>query len=104
MAQSDSTIRFRDAYSGNFSIRREVLLEVGAFDEEFKLYGHEDYDLAWRLLRAGVQLVYSTEALSYQGYSKDFAALARDCIARGRTAVVFAGEHPQVFADLKLCR
>jgi glycosyltransferase involved in cell wall biosynthesis len=34
---------------------------------------------------------------------KDFAALARDCIARGRTAVLFAGKHPEVFDDLKLC-
>jgi GT2 family glycosyltransferase len=103
LAQSGSTIRFKNVYSGNFSIRREVLIEVGAFDEDFKVYGHEDYELAWRLMRAGVQLVYSPEALSYQGYSKDFAALARDCIARGRTAVLLAGKHPEVFDDLKLC-
>jgi GT2 family glycosyltransferase len=103
LAQSGSTIRFRDAYTGNFSIRREVLVEIGGFDEDFKVYGHEDYELAWRLLGAGVQLIYSPEALSYQGYSKDFAALARDCIARGRTAVLFAGKHPEVFNDLKLC-
>jgi GT2 family glycosyltransferase len=102
LARPGYTLQFRDAYSGNFSIRREVLLKVGAFDEDFKLYGHEDYELALRLLGAGVQLVYSPEALAYQDYKKDFAALARDCIARGRTAVLFAGKHPEVFDKLKL--
>jgi hypothetical protein len=49
-----------------------------------------------------VQLVFSREALAYQHYTKDFAALARDNIDKGRTAVLLASKHPETYHDLKL--
>jgi GT2 family glycosyltransferase len=41
--------------------RRSALLQVGAFPEEFGAY-FEDVDLAFRLLRAGYQTVFTPEA------------------------------------------
>ncbi|MBI3952200.1 MAG: glycosyltransferase family 2 protein [Acidobacteria bacterium] len=102
LAQPNYRFKLRDFYSGNFSIRRDVLTEVGTFDESFKVYGNEDLDLSVRLAKAGVQLVYSPEALAYQHYTKDFATLARDNIAKGRTAVLLASKHPETYSDLKL--
>lgn len=102
MAQPGYRLRFRDAYTGNFSVRRDVLRSVGGFDETFRVYGHEDYELALRLQAAGVELVYSAEALAWQHYEKSFAAFARDGMARGRTAVLFAGKHPEVVESIKL--
>lgn len=102
MAQPGYTLGFRDIYTGNLSLDRSVLLEVGGFDETFRLYGHEDYELGLRLLKAGVNLLYRVEATAYQRYDKDFGALARDCVARGRTAVLFARKHPDVASGLKL--
>jgi GT2 family glycosyltransferase len=96
------TRRLTDFYSGNFSIRREVLLAVGGFDEDFRIYGNEDLELSLRLTKAGVDIVYDPEALANQYTDKDFAALARDSTAEGRTAVLFARKHPDAFADLKL--
>src|SRR5262249_16389666 len=61
-----------------------------------------DYELALRLLKAGVEFVYSSQAMAYQGYDKDFPALARDCVARGHTAVLFAQKHPEVASTLRL--
>jgi GT2 family glycosyltransferase len=95
-------VRFRDTYTGNFSVRREVLESVGGFDESFQVYGHEDYELALRLQAAGVELGYSAEAVAWQHYEKSFAGFARDGIARGRTAVLFAGKHPEVVESIKL--
>jgi GT2 family glycosyltransferase len=83
-------------------VGREVLLAVGGFDEEFRVYGHEDYELALRLQQAGVELGYSADACAYQHYEKTFAAFARDGIARGRTAVLFAAKHPSVVDRIKL--
>ncbi len=102
LAQPGYHMGVKDFVSNNFSIRRDLLLEVGLFDEDFKIYGHEDSELALRLLRAGVQLVYSPEAVAEQAYTKDVAALARDHIAKGRTAVLFAIKHPSVIPDLRL--
>src|SRR5712691_6997483 len=74
LSRPDHKIGIRDFYSGNFSIRRKVLLEVGLFDEGFKAYGNEDGELAIRLRQAGVQLTYCAEAIARQHYEKDFAA------------------------------
>jgi GT2 family glycosyltransferase len=102
LAQPGYQLGFRDVYSGNLSLPRDVLREVGGFDETFKLYGHEDYELALRLVKAGVELGYGPQAVAYQYYDKDFAALARDCLARGHTAVLFARKHPDVASSPKL--
>jgi GT2 family glycosyltransferase len=102
LAQPGYRLRFRDAYTGNFSVRRDVLLAVGGFDEAFRVYGHEDYELALRLEEAGVELSYSADACARQHYEKTFEAFARDGIARGRTAVLFAGKHPAIVDRIKL--
>jgi GT2 family glycosyltransferase len=102
LAQPGYKLGFRDIYSGNLSLPREVLREVGGFDETFKLYGHEDYELALRLAKTGVELGYCPAATAYQAYDKDFAALAQDCMAKGRTAVLFARMHSDVASSPQL--
>ena len=102
LGQPGYQLGFRDTYTGNFSAPRKLLLDVGGFDETFRVYGHEDYELAWRLLQAGVTLSFSAEACAHQHYEKSFAAFARDGIARGRTAVLFAEKHPAVVDRIKL--
>jgi glycosyltransferase involved in cell wall biosynthesis len=95
-------LTYADIYTGNLSVRRALLLDAGLFDETFRLYGHEDYELALRLGKAGAEFVFSPRAVARQHYEKTFAALARDSIARGRTAVLFSRKHPEVTARLKL--
>lgn len=95
-------LQLTDFFSGNFSIRRALLQEVGGFDEDFRLYGNEDLELSHRLADAGVRLQFDAMALARQHNDKEFAALARDSVAEGRTAVLFAEKHPDVFDHLKL--
>jgi GT2 family glycosyltransferase len=102
LAQPGYKLGFRDIYSGNLSLPADVLREVGGFDETFKLYGHEDYELALRLAEAGVELGYCPAATAYQAYDKDFGALAQDCVAKGRTAVLFARMHSDVASSPQL--
>jgi GT2 family glycosyltransferase len=92
----------RDFYSGNFSALRETLDRVGGFDERFTAYGNEDLDLSVRLRASGVRLIFSADAVAYQHYEKDFPALARDEVEKGRTAVQFAAKHPAWRSELKL--
>ncbi len=102
LARPDYNFSLRSFYSGNFSIPKNVLLEVGSYDEDFKVYGNEDLDLFLRLKKAGVQFKFSPQALAYQSYTKDFRSLARDNISKGQTAVLLATKHPETFKDLKL--
>jgi len=102
LARPERTLELTDFYSGHFSIPRDVLVEIGGFDEEFRMYGNEDLELSFRLARAGVALVYEPSAVARQHNDKRFPALAEDSVAEGHTAVMFALKHPEAFAHLKL--
>src|SRR5262249_24405710 len=102
LALPDHEFKLRDFYTGNFSIRRTNMLQVGGYDEAFRVYGNEDLELVLRLRQAGTEIFYSPAARARQHYTKNFAALARDNLAKGRTAVLLAGKHPETFSELKL--
>lgn len=92
----------RSFYTGNASLRIEVLREVGGFDESFGIYGNEDVELSLRLRKAGVELVYDPEAKAIQTYDKDLGGLQRDTLAKGETTVLLARSHPEFFGQLRL--
>jgi GT2 family glycosyltransferase len=94
--------RARDFYSGNFSINRAFFLELGGFDESFKVYGNEDVDLSIRLRSAGITIRFSPDATAVQHNDKTFESLANDSINKGRTAVILAAKHPHVLSELRL--
>jgi GT2 family glycosyltransferase len=102
LASIDHSFSLRDFYSGNFSIPRALLLGLGGFDEDFKVYGNEDLELYIRLTRARIRIIYNPEAVAWQHHTKSFAELARDNIAKGRTAVLLAGKHPMALPELQL--
>jgi GT2 family glycosyltransferase len=92
----------RSFFTGNASLRAEVLLEVGGFDESFGVYGNEDVELSLRLRAAGVTLAYDPEACARQEYDKDLRGLQRDTVEKGRTTILLARSHPGVFGALRL--
>jgi GT2 family glycosyltransferase len=102
LAEPGYEFGLRDFYSGNFSVARDAIAAIGGFDEAFAVYGNEDLELSLRLRANGVRLVFSADAMAYQHYEKDFAALARDTREKGRTAVQLARKHPSAAPDLKL--
>jgi GT2 family glycosyltransferase len=94
-------IRIWDFYSGNFSVRKETLLEAGSFNESFRIYGYEDVEFAYRLLKSGGDIVYDPDALSTQFYDEDLGSLARKIIESGKTAVLLVKLHPETFEELQ---
>jgi GT2 family glycosyltransferase len=102
LARAGGPLALRDFYSGNLSIRRAVFASVHGFDERFTIYGNEDLELSLRLTAAGVSIVYEPAAIAHQSNDKNFDALARDNVAKGRTAVLLARLHPEARAQLKI--
>ncbi len=96
LAEPGRAFRMIDFFTGNFSIRREWLTRTGAFDEAFRVYGHEDRELFLRLQAAGVVVTFCAHAVARHHYRRPFSALARDSVARGRTAVLLARKHPSL--------
>ncbi len=101
LAQSTHRFRLRDFYSGNVSVARKELLDVGLFDERFRTYGNEDLELAYRLVANGVTLAFSRRAAAAQRYGKSLDQLAADESSKGRTAVLFAAMHPDARAGMR---
>lgn len=102
LARSDHAFVLRDFYSGNASVRRDVLFEVGLFYPGFTLYGNEDIELSLRLREAEVELRYDAEAAAVQHYVKSLVGLAGDSREKGHTAVLLTTVHPAAFNGLQL--
>lgn len=51
--------------TGNVSLRKDLITSVGSFDENFVLYGYEDWELGYRLYKAGANYILSDQVKSY---------------------------------------
>jgi hypothetical protein len=102
LAEPDHRFVARDFYSGNLSLERRLLLEVGLFDDSFTRYGNEDVDLALRLFAAGAVIVYEPRALARQRFSKDLVRAIDDAQSKGQTALLLAHKNPEALPELRL--
>jgi glycosyltransferase involved in cell wall biosynthesis/GT2 family glycosyltransferase len=93
-----------DVYTGNASIERDVLLEVGGFDDRLVEYGNEDRELARRLVRAGVAITIASDAIAQQHYDKSLEELLADSRSKGRTAAAIVAEDPSAINDTRMRR
>ena len=51
-------------YSSNASVRKQHLIVAGMFDENFKKWGHEDWELGYRLFKKGLQFKLNRKAVA----------------------------------------
>lgn len=51
--------------TGNSSVRRKDLLNIGLFDENFFGWGMEDVDLGYRLAKSGVKIIRDYSIINY---------------------------------------
>jgi len=70
-----SRLPFKCFVTGNSSLARQRLLDVGLFDEEFTAYGGEDLELGYRLHRSGVGFRYAGHALAYHHHLRGLSAM-----------------------------
>jgi glycosyltransferase involved in cell wall biosynthesis len=64
-------------YSNNISLKIEFLRENGTFDEDFRTYGYEDFELGYRLTKRGLRLLYNPDAIGYHYKYMSFADVCR---------------------------
>jgi glycosyltransferase involved in cell wall biosynthesis len=57
-------------YSGNFSVRRQYMLDCGGFDPKFKR--QEDVELGFRLEKLGLRFAFCPEAIGYHRPVRSF--------------------------------
>lgn len=85
---------------GTSLIRRSKLLEVGGYDESFRI-GWEDYEMWIRMLKAGATVAPTREVLfGYRSYGQSRSHTARANIASLEDQVV--AKHPELRRALRL--
>jgi len=57
-------VPYRCFVTGNSSVQRRTLIDVGSFDEGFSTYGGEDLELGYRLHQAGLVVHHEPAAIS----------------------------------------
>jgi N-acetylglucosaminyl-diphospho-decaprenol L-rhamnosyltransferase len=77
-------------------LRREMLIELGGFDERFRLYG-EEIDLAYRAAKAGWERWYVPEAVVRHRHAAvtDRRLLTRRTLWHWRGIFRFVRKHPE---------
>jgi GT2 family glycosyltransferase len=78
----------------NSSLARQMIIDVGGFDESFRM--REDLELGVRLRNSGAQARYIRNAIALQYYDKTAADLLADAEAFALADVMFARKHPEV--------
>jgi glycosyltransferase involved in cell wall biosynthesis/peptidoglycan/xylan/chitin deacetylase (PgdA/CDA1 family) len=99
-AQLEREATFRDCWSGNLSVPREVLLAVGGFAED--LPRKEDVELGFRLARAGLPFRYVSRAVAVAQFPTETSEVAGDLEHEGAADVELYRRHPPILDALDL--
>ena len=91
---------FLDFADGNFSAQAKLLREHGGWDVGFTR--RQDWELAARLLDAGVAFTYQPEATGWHHFDASFRTAAANRRAEGASDVAFAARHPRWRSQLQL--
>lgn len=87
-----------DTFSAaNTSAPAALWRDVGAFSEAFVGYGMEDYEIGYRLLRAGTTIRFDAAAMAWHHQERGIRELCARKVAEGRNLVRMVQAHPESF-------
>ena len=96
LIEDPERVPFNFFYTSNISLPRALLLEVGLFDTTFPYAAWEDIEIAYRMTRRGLRIVYRPEAVTRHHHDISFASFRRRQESSGESAAVFFGKHPEL--------
>ncbi|MDQ6932539.1 MAG: glycosyltransferase [Candidatus Eremiobacteraeota bacterium] len=99
---SRKTLRWLYFLTGNASVRRADLQQIGGFDEDFTGYGHEDLELGFRLAQAGITIRYEPDAVNYHWHPVPHSEQKGRMELAGRSTVRFYRKHPRFSVQAQL--
>lgn len=85
-------------HTGNVSTARTTLLDVGAFNEQFEIYGMEDIELGYRLEKHGSRMVHGPEAKAMHYYFPTYRQFVQRCEQAGYSLGKMIELHPELRA------
>ncbi|MCK4326175.1 hypothetical protein KAW55_05415, partial [bacterium] len=95
--EREGNVPFCCCGTGNFSISRQALINAGMFDESFKVYGHEDVEFVYRLIKKKVRILFNPNAIAHHRIfprSVDYHLKQKEMI--GYSALQFYKKYPEL--------
>jgi glycosyltransferase involved in cell wall biosynthesis len=96
LIEDPEAVPFNFFYTSNISLPRRLLLEAGLFDTTFPHAAWEDIEIAWRLTRGGMRILYRPEAVARHHHDITFASFRRRQEKSGEAAAIFRAKHPEL--------
>lgn len=96
LIEDPESVPFNFFYTSNVSVPRALLLDEGLFDTTFPHAAWEDIEIAYRLVRRGMRIVYRPEAIARHHHEITFASFRRRQEKAGESAAIFFQKHPEL--------
>jgi GT2 family glycosyltransferase len=90
------SVPFNFFYTSNISLPRHLLIDAGLFDTTFPHAAWEDIEIAYRLTKAGMKIVYRSEAVARHYHDITFRSFRRRQERSGEAAAIFFEKHPEL--------
>lgn len=84
-------------YSSNVSLKKNLLMGCGFFDEDFKYAACEDIELGYRLQKQGMLISYNEMAVGFHCHSFTLKEYCRRMSCVGKSIVILSRKHPEGF-------
>lgn len=68
--ETTSNVPWVSLFTSNFSISKSLFCKIGGFDEIFKQWGFENFELGYRLHDEGIRFVLEREAINFHIFHK----------------------------------
>jgi GT2 family glycosyltransferase len=96
--QNGNTTAFTTA---NLAIKRDIFLQSGGFDTEYKHYGFEDRDFLLRCQAIGAKIAYTPTAVISHDDALSLTNIARKMREAGQfTSLIFRKKHPDAYRKM----
>ncbi|MGE5276262.1 MAG: glycosyltransferase family 2 protein [Acidobacteriota bacterium] len=96
LIEDPESVPFNFFYTSNISLERRWLEEAEFFDTTFPNAAWEDIEIAYRLTRRGLRIVYRAEAVARHHHDISFASFRKRQVSSGESAAVFYQKHPEL--------
>lgn len=92
----ENDVPFNFFYTSNISVRRDFLLEGKLFDTGFPYAAWEDIEIAYRLKKRGLRIIYNKNAIGHHHHKISFASFRKRQERSGYAAFIFYKKHEEL--------
>jgi len=91
--KNNERINYNHFYTGNASLKKDFLIKNGLFDEDFGRNMYEDLELAYRLMKKNLKIIYNKKAIGYHFHPTNPEKYSERMIRVGKGAKTLFAKH-----------